>query len=91
MHDQAPKGATVLFGQKEKQNEAKYDDSAMKPNTGTAAGGHGGEAAGGGAGVTGIGGEADATPVGGGSAAADSPAGDEEHLMQTGAHGEKVR
>lgn len=91
IHDQAPKGATVLFGQKEKQNEAKFDDSAMKPTTGMAAGGHGGEAAGGGAGITGVGGEADATPVGGGAAAADSPAGDEEHLMQTGARGQKVR
>lgn len=87
--DQAPKGATVLFGQKEKENEAKYDDSAAQPHTGTAAGGVGGEAAGSGAGVTGYGGEARAVPVGGG-AAAMSPAGDEEHLRATGARGDKI-
>lgn len=94
MRDQAPKGATVLFGQKEKQNEAMYDDSALKPTTGITAGGQGGEAAGGGQGVTGVGGQAgQAAPVGGGvtAAAAASPAGDDEHMMHTGAHGEKVR
>lgn len=52
IRDQAPKGATVLFGQKEKQNEAMYDGSAATPHKGLAAGGQGGEAAGGGAGVT---------------------------------------
>jgi hypothetical protein len=89
IRDQAPKGATVLFGQKEKENEAKYDDSAAHPHTGIAAGGVGGETAGSGSGVTGYGGEAGADPVGGGAAAL-SPAGDEEHLRATGARGDKV-
>jgi hypothetical protein len=80
VRDQAPKGATVLFGQKEKQNEAKYDDSAATPHMGTAAGGQGGEAAGSGVGVTGYGGEA-----------TGAPAGDEEHMRATGACGDKVK
>jgi hypothetical protein len=94
IHDTPPKGATVLFSQKEKENEAKYDDSAATPHTGTAAGGVGGEAAGGGSGVTGYGGEAGSVPVGGGATAAvaEAPAGDDDdaHLKATGARGDKV-
>lgn len=76
VHDRAPPGAQVLAGTKPRENEAAYDERAVKPTTGIAAGGSDGGAAGGGQGVTGI---------------AGAPAGDDEHLLATGEQGEKIR
>jgi hypothetical protein len=38
VHDAAPPGAKVLHGQKERENEAKYDERAIEPAKGLAAG-----------------------------------------------------
>jgi hypothetical protein len=37
VHDAAPPGAKVLHGQKERENEAKFDERAMQPAEGLAA------------------------------------------------------
>jgi hypothetical protein len=85
VHDAAPPGAKVLHGQKQRENEAKFDERAMQPATGLAAGGGDGGTVGSGAGVTGVEGNR------GSAAAAGAPAGDDEHLFATGQKGEMVK
>jgi hypothetical protein len=84
VHDAASPGAKVLHGQKERENEAKYDERAMEPAKGLAAGGGDGGTVGRGSGVTGMEGNRAA-------AAAGAPAGDDEHLYATGQKGEMVK
>lgn len=83
VHDAAPPGAKVLHGQQERENEAKFDERAMTPAKGLAAGGGDGGTIGEGSGVTGI--ERNR------AAAAGAPAGDDEHLLATGEKGEKIK
>jgi hypothetical protein len=73
----------VLHGQKERENEAKFDERAMTLAKGLAAGGSDGGVAGGDSGVTGM--------EGNRAAAAGAPAGDDEHLLATGQKGEMVK
>ncbi|WIA08105.1 hypothetical protein OEZ85_007567 [Tetradesmus obliquus] len=83
VHDAAPPGTKVLHGQKERENEAEFDERAMTPAKGLAAGGGDGGTIGEGSGVTGI--ERNR------AAAAGAPAGDDEHLLATGEKGEKIK
>jgi hypothetical protein len=66
----------VLFGQRERENEAKFDDSAMRPASGTAAV-HGAAASGG---------QPDAA-----AAEAPAGDDEAAHALATGAKGEKIR
>ncbi|KAF6253553.1 hypothetical protein COO60DRAFT_1463124 [Scenedesmus sp. NREL 46B-D3] len=74
-----PPGAKVLHGQKMRENEAKFDERAMAPAKGRAAGGSDGGTAGGGGGVTGTQGTR--------AAATGAPAGDDEHCLQQAKRG----
>jgi hypothetical protein len=84
VHDAASPGAKVLHGQKERENEAKFDERAVAPAKSLAAGGGDGGTAAGGSGVTNM--ERNKA-----AAAAGAPAGDDEHLMATGEKGEMVK